>query len=125
MSVFQIIALCIVGLLVLISGYNLVRGRSRVAVRLSWLFLWLAAGAAILVPNATTTIAKLLGIERGADLVMYCAVIGGLVGFFMVYLGSRRMNRQLTEIARQVAIQGARTGADDGDERERGDIGQG
>ncbi|MEK7731822.1 MAG: DUF2304 family protein, partial [Planctomycetota bacterium] len=44
---------------------------------------------------------------RGADLVLYCAVIVMLIGFFMVYARLRRLRRDLTLLSRHLAIRDA------------------
>ena len=59
-------------------------------------------------PEITTKIAHLLGIRRGADLVLYCSVVVMLVGFLVVYIRMRRLQRELTLIVRHLAIRDAR-----------------
>ena len=101
MSAFQIIALAILAIFSALTIGGAVRNR-RPATAL-WLLLWGAAAAAIVVPALTTWIAHALGIERGADLVFYFAVMGGLVGFFLVFLRLRSLNRQITLLTRHIA----------------------
>lgn len=55
-------------------------------------------------PDMTTTIAQFLGIGRGADLVMYLGMIGLLVVCLLLYLRLIRLERILTEIIRDRAI---------------------
>lgn len=104
MTLFQIIGLPLICLMVLVSGVNLIRRRSSLAVGTFWLLLWTAAGIAIAVPDATTTVANALGILRGADFVFYCAVLGAFVGFFLVYVRLRELNRQITVLTRELAL---------------------
>ncbi len=59
-------------------------------------------------PDATTDIARRLGIQRGADLILYCTTIGMLVGFVMIYVRLRRLRRNLTLVVREIAILEAR-----------------
>jgi small membrane protein len=106
MTVFQIIAVVVLGALALLTLANMVR--SRRAVGALWLVVWAGAAAAIIEPRLTTWVAHFLGIERGADLVFYCAVLGGLLGFFFVYLRLRGLSRQLTLLTRNVAIANAK-----------------
>ena len=54
--------------------------------------------------EGTTTVASLLGIRRGADLLLYCTALGSILGFFMMYLRLRRVRRDLTVLTRQIAI---------------------
>lgn len=58
----------------------------------------------------TTRVANIFGIMRGADFVSYCGLLGGLIGFSVVYLRFRRVDRQLTLVVRELAF--ARAQAD-------------
>lgn len=62
------------------------------------------AVSAVIFPSWTTWVADLLGVGRGADLVLYALVIA-----FLSYIATshRRMNdlqRKITELTRQLAI---------------------
>lgn len=58
-------------------------------------------------PDIATRIANLFGIGRGADLLLYLFVIAGL--FFAVGISSenKRLQRQITELVRHIAISNA------------------
>lgn len=112
MNSFQLLGL---GLVAVLSAATLAapfrrRLTWRVAVR--WQLLWLAAAVAIAWPRVTLAAARLLGIARGADLVFYCAILSGLVAFFLVYLRLRRLEENLTELVRQLAIRDVREPAE-------------
>jgi hypothetical protein len=66
--------------------------------------VWLAAAAAILRPLAVSRLAQGVGIDRGADLVSYCAVLAMMIGFWMVYIRLRRLRREVTLLVRHVAL---------------------
>ena len=70
-----------------------------------WLLVWLLSIAAIAWPESTVIMAKALGVGRGADLVLYCSVVAMLTGFFYIYGRFRRMDRQMTILIRQLAIE--------------------
>lgn len=76
-----------------------------------WITLWGAAGLFIARPEWTALVAKRLGIARGADLVFYCGILGGMVGFLLVYARLRRLESQLTQLVRELAL--ARADAED------------
>lgn len=48
-----------------------------------WGILWVLALAVILLPGTSIPLARLLGIGRGVDLAIYCAL---LLVFYLVYL---------------------------------------
>ena len=90
MNTFQIIGLVLVGMLIALSAWGIVRGRTTRGAGVVWILLWVATGVALAQPGVTQVVAGLLGIGRGADLVFYVAILGALVGFFAAYLRMRR-----------------------------------
>jgi len=107
MNLFQILAVAVVTGLLALSIVAMARGWATRREGLAWAFVWLCTGVAIARPDLTTFVAQALGIRRGADLVLYCAVIVMLVGFFMVYARLRRLRRDLTLLTRHLAIRDA------------------
>jgi hypothetical protein len=109
MIFFQLIALPLIGLFFGLTLIRLVRARENRRFALFWLLIWAAAGAAVAFPNLTTVVAKFMGIDRGTDLVLYCAVLAGMVGFLFIYRRSRQLERQLTLLVRHMALDEAKT----------------
>ena len=72
-----------------------------------WTLLWIAAAAAIARPSLTVTVARFLGIGRGADLVFYCAILGMLIALFLIYVRFKRLEREITTNVRHLAIRDA------------------
>jgi len=70
--------------------------------------IWGLAAAAIAEPVLPQRIADRLEITRGADLVFYVFVLASLVGAFVVYGRFQRMQRQITELTRTIALMQAR-----------------
>lgn len=79
-------------------------------VGLLWALLWIGTAIAIARPQLTADVARALGIGRGADLVLYFAILGMAFGFFVVYVRMRRLEGDLTRIVRELAIRGASQG---------------
>ena len=107
MNLFQVIALLVVVLFLIVTLAAMFRGWATRREGLLWTLVWLAAGVAIAWPDVTKRVANALGIGRGADLVLYSAVVVMLVGFLMVYVRLRRIQRELTLIVRHIAIRDA------------------
>lgn len=72
---------------------------------LSWTLLWLITEYIIWKPDATTHIAKILGIGRGADLILYGSIVILFYLIFRVYVTIEDIERQITQIARMIALQ--------------------
>jgi hypothetical protein len=71
-------------------------------------FLFLALNVyAVLFPEHTTVLAHLLGIGRGADLLLYLLVVAFVFGMLNTYLRFRGATQQITELARTLAIREA------------------
>ncbi len=103
MNLFQILALAVVGVLLVVSVTGVLRGSVARRDGVLWTLVWLAAGIAIVRPGLTRLLAKALGIGRGADLVLYCAVVVMMIGFLMTYARLRRIQRDLTLVVRHIA----------------------
>lgn len=108
MNLFQILAVAAVLLLSTWTVRTAFRGQMRKRIALFWLLVWLGSGTTIVWPRATVVVANRLGIGRGADLVLYVSVVVTMAGFFYVYTRFRRMDTQLTQLVRALAIQNAR-----------------
>ena len=107
MTSFQWIAFLVLGSLFTVTLTLTVRRRLAPRVGLAWGLLWIAAAVAIARPELTAAVARALGIGRGADLVLYFAILGMVFGFFAVYVRLRRIESDLTKIVRELAIRGA------------------
>lgn len=109
MTLFQWITLPILGLLLLRDTYALLARHPRFRKdRLVRWAVWAAALAAIANPSITSEIAQAIGIQRGADLVLYLFVLAFLGTAFYFYSQYVRLHRQLTDVVRHIAIQEAR-----------------
>jgi len=107
LNLFQVLSLSVVGLLLLLTLVAAWRGWVTRREAVTWSTLWIAAGGAILFPNITSAVAKRVGIGRGTDLLLYCAVVVMMVGFLMVYVRLRRLRREMTLLVRHLAIRDA------------------
>lgn len=107
MNIFQIIfvPLCAaVALLVVLRG---MRERAALRTSLFWASLWTAAAVAIRFPASVGVTAAWLGIGRGADLVLYAAVLSGIAACLYFYQRYRRLEQLCTELTRREAIRHA------------------
>lgn len=107
MTLFQLVALPLLAAMVVATAVQMVRHRLTGRVGAAWLGLWLAAAVSIAFPDVLVGIAHLLGIGRGADLVLYLSILFSFAGFFFMYLRFRRVDEQLTKIVRHLAIRDA------------------
>lgn len=70
----------------------------------SWICFWLIAGVVVVIPNSTAYVATLVGIGRGADLVVYAALA---IIFFVIFKLTVRiegLNRDITKLTRKISL---------------------
>ena len=79
----------------------------RAAARVGVVALIGVAIASALDPGITTTVARHLGVGRGADLVLYLLVVAFSFTSAGLYFRSRDLERKLDLVVRQLAIQQA------------------
>lgn len=75
--------------------------------RIGLVLFALANVYAVMRPDDLTAIARLLGVGRGTDLVLYALVVAFMAGMFSMYQRFRVVDRRYTELARTVAIREA------------------
>ncbi|OGH68332.1 MAG: hypothetical protein A3I29_04705 [Candidatus Magasanikbacteria bacterium RIFCSPLOWO2_02_FULL_44_11] len=69
-----------------------------------WLFFWVIAGAVVLLPDSTFFLARLVGVARGADLVVYAALV---LLFFIVFrnmVAHEKLQRDVTLLTRKLSL---------------------
>jgi len=92
---------------------------------LSWKFrvmrsvVWSAAMVAVLNPTQVTRMANLLGIGRGADIILYTVTLAFLSASFFFYAQQLRLERKLSRLAGYIALHGAERGGIDQPNREK------
>lgn len=84
------------------------RFRSHEVTRASlvaWLTVWSAVAVVAIVPNSTAQIAKIVGVGRGVDVVIYASLV---ILFFLVFrclVMIEKMRREITVLVREIALQ--------------------
>lgn len=62
---------------------------------------------AVLRPEDVTAFARMVGVGRGTDLIVYLLVVAFVFGMLNTYLRDREISQHLTNLARQIAIRDA------------------
>ena len=71
---------------------------------ISWCLLWGLVELIIFKPNITSEIAQILGIGRGADLIIYISIVALFYLIFRIYIKLEDIERQITYLVRQIAL---------------------
>lgn len=86
--------------------------QSRAWVKVGFVVFVGAAIYAILRPDDTTIVANWLGVARGADLLEYAFIIAFLFTTISTYLRFKDLELRYAQLARAVALDGARQPTD-------------
>lgn len=104
----QILVQIVLVLAVILVSVALMRGGSNarhLAIRRIMLVLFACVAAfSVFFPTALTHLARLLGIGRGTDLVLYALIVSFLVFMATTYQRFRHLENTLTLLARRIAL---------------------
>jgi len=105
MVLFQIffLLLSLLGIFVILQKKR--KDKLGVKGTLFWLLVLILADIVVIKPDLTTTIANRFGIGRGVDFVLYLALIVIFFLLFKLHLKLESLNRDVTEIVRQRALE--------------------
>ena len=103
MTLFQWITISLLSILVLRELATLAR-RGWQRIVLVRAMIWLGAAVAIANPELPSQAASLVGISRGADLVLYSLTLAFFATSFYLYSRAVRLQGQITKLVRHIAI---------------------
>ena len=100
----MIIRIVLLGALAAIGWFVFLK-RNRLPVHIVVVFAMLAAGAfAVVFPEETDKIANFVGVGRGVDLITYVIEVTVLFVLLHYYTKFVELQRQLTDVVRELAI---------------------
>lgn len=70
-----------------------------------WTALWLLVVVVALVPQTTDAIASVAGVGRGADLLVYVAIVVLSYATFRMMVRQQKLSEEITELVRTIAIE--------------------
>ncbi len=68
---------------------------------IGWFVFWILAIAVVINPNYTLILAKILGVGRGVDAIIYLAISLLFFLVFKIYIHLEKIDRQITKLVRQ------------------------
>jgi len=69
-----------------------------------WTGFWFVVGIIILLPDTTSFMAELVGIGRGADLIVYLSIVLIFYIIFQMTIKIEKIERNITKVVRTVAM---------------------
>lgn len=79
-------------------------GKSNRVVRLPLFAIVLTGFVFVWMPDITNSIAALVGVGRGADLIMYVWIVLNLLFIIRLHIKLREQSDALTQLARRIAL---------------------
>lgn len=110
MNLFQVIFIPLCLLLSVRAGFRTWRRRMPRRLGILSILVWGAAAFAIACPDSTIVLASWLGIGRGTDLLLYVAILSGMLASLYFYHRCRQLENLLTTLIRRDAIFHAKKG---------------
>lgn len=98
--IFSVFALSALALVWRRRGEGLLSGRGV----LWWSIIWLAVAALAWYPNSSQVLADVLGIGRGVDLLIYCALVFLFFTIFRLNIKIESLQRDITKVVRRAAL---------------------
>ena len=75
---------------------------------LLWAVVWIGVIVIVLFPSITTYFARLVGIGRGIDLIVYVSILILFYSMYRIYAKLDSIQRDVTKVTREVAIKRAK-----------------
>lgn len=69
-----------------------------------WLFFWALTLVAVSYPKITDKMAKLVGVSRGADLLVYFSIFILFFVVFKIFVKLEKMEMNITKIVRKISL---------------------
>ena len=103
----QIILIALLAVMLSVTVRRARQGVIRWGEAFLWSALWIAAAIMILLPQTTSIIARVAGVGRGVDAIVYLSVTLLFVLVFRAFVLMDKLEQQLTEVTRHQALQAA------------------
>lgn len=71
---------------------------------IGWFLFWLIVMAAVIWPKNTDVLAKLVGVSRGADLLVYLSIVVIFFVIFKIIVKLQKIDKEITKIVREVTL---------------------
>jgi hypothetical protein len=113
MIIIQFVLIAAVLLLLVFFLRSHGTSRAAASVKIGFVLFLLFAVIAVLYPDSITKVARLVGVGRGTDLVLYLMVVGFAFAMINTYLRFRDMSFRYARLARALALRDAEPPADE------------
>ncbi len=103
--IYQDIGVLIGIIAIIVAVLRLRNGKMHLGTAVLWILIWLIVIWVSIFPNSTNMFASLTGIGRGLDVVLILGLIGGYYLIFKMYTMIENMDKEITLLVREIALQ--------------------
>lgn len=107
MTVIKLLLLAAIVVFALLAFRGSRRAIHKVLWRAYVVLVVLAAGVSVVYPDGLTTIAELVGVGRGADLLLYVLVVTFMLVSVVLFRRIGELERRYADVVRNLALQEA------------------
>lgn len=97
-----VVIIAILAILLVFDGFN--KKKTSLQTFVLWVVLWIILAIFAIIPESSSVIANLFGIGRGLDLIIIFGIIGSYYLIFRVYLKLEKIDQNITELVRKIAM---------------------
>ena len=80
------------------------KGKLTLAFLFGWMFFWVVVGVIVVLPQTTNTLARIIGVGRGVDAIIYLSIITLFYLVFRIYVKIEEGQREMTRLIRKLAV---------------------
>lgn len=102
--VIQVVFLVVVAFALGFTWRRVKQNALRRSEGLFWTLVWVAIGVVALQPEVANFLANLVGIGRGADLMVYGSIVVLFLLVFQLQIANERLEHSLTELVTRQAL---------------------
>ncbi len=104
MSVIQILIIVFALFAITRTMFQFKRGALTIAWLLFWILFWTTAGVVALLPQTADAAARIVGVGRGADVVIYASLVALFYLVFRVYIKIEHVESEITRLVRKLSL---------------------
>jgi len=113
MSLIQILLIAFAAFAAVITVVRFRRGSTSIGALAGWLVFWLVVAYVVIRPETASAFARAIGVGRGADAVVYLAIVAAFYLIFRLFARLEDVDRRLTKIVREEALKDLPHGKDE------------
>jgi hypothetical protein len=83
------------------------KGSFSIAWLIFWILFWACAAVVAFLPQTTDVVARLVGVGRGADMIVYLSLIALFYLVFRIYVKIEQVEGEITRLVRGRALDDA------------------